>query len=61
MDSRTLMPYALQCRSGDEGAGRAYGKGLLPFASHVVVDGRLVTGRNPRSAKATARTVAELF
>ncbi|MBD8899366.1 type 1 glutamine amidotransferase domain-containing protein [Rhodanobacter sp. DHG33] len=38
--------------------GALYEKALLPFASKVVVDGRLVTGQNPQSAKATAERVA---
>jgi len=37
--------------------GARYHKGLIPFASHVVVDGRLVTGQNPGSAKATAKKI----
>lgn len=30
--------------------GAQYRKGLLPFAAHVEVDGRLITGQNPASA-----------
>lgn len=41
--------------------GALYQKAFLPFVSHVVVDGRLVTGQNPGSAKATARQVAALL
>lgn len=41
--------------------GALYKKALLPFVSHVVVDGRLVTGQNPASAKATAEQVAALL
>lgn len=41
--------------------GALYDKALLPFVSHVVVDGRLVTGQNPQSAKATAEHVAALL
>ncbi|WWD08256.1 hypothetical protein V865_006367 [Kwoniella europaea PYCC6329] len=37
--------------------GALYDKALLPFTSNVVVDGRLVTGQNPQSAKATAQMV----
>lgn len=33
----------------------------LPFAPKVVVDGRLVTGQNPYSAKATARETLKLL
>ncbi|KMN81077.1 type 1 glutamine amidotransferase domain-containing protein [Chromobacterium alkanivorans] len=41
--------------------GALYEKAWLPFISKVVVDGRLVTGQNPQSAKATARQVASLL
>lgn len=41
--------------------GARYEKALLPFTSKVVVDGRLVTGQNPQSAKATAEQVAALL
>ncbi len=40
--------------------GARYEKALLPFVSNVVTDGRLVTGQNPQSAKATATQVAAL-
>ena len=33
-------------------------KALLPFVSHTVRDGRLITGQNPGSARATAKAVA---
>lgn len=41
--------------------GARYEKAWLPFVSKVVVDGRLVTGQNPQSAKATAEHVASLL
>lgn len=41
--------------------GALYEKGWLPFTSKVVVDGRLVTGQNPQSAKVTAEQVAALI
>ncbi|WP_321813508.1 MULTISPECIES: type 1 glutamine amidotransferase domain-containing protein [unclassified Paraburkholderia] len=41
--------------------GARYEKALLPFVSHVITDGRLVTGQNPQSAKATAKQVAALL
>jgi putative intracellular protease/amidase len=34
---------------------------LLPFASYVVVDWRLVTGQNPGSANATAKKVVSVL
>lgn len=39
----------------------ASAKVFLPFFSHVVADGRLVTGQNPFSAKATAKAVLRLL
>jgi putative intracellular protease/amidase len=41
--------------------GALYEKALLPFVSYVVADGRLVTGQNPSSAKATAEKVVSLL
>lgn len=41
--------------------GARYEKAWLPFMPKVVVDGRLVTGQNPQSAKATAKRVAALL
>lgn len=41
--------------------GARYDKAFLPFVSHVVTDGRLVTGQNPGSAKATAKAVVEVL
>ncbi|WP_075632386.1 type 1 glutamine amidotransferase domain-containing protein [Novacetimonas hansenii] len=38
-----------------------YEKALVPFMSHVVVDGKLVTGQNPFSARATAGKVASFL
>lgn len=53
------MPYNAEQAMKDRGA--RYERALLPFVPHVVVDGRLVTGQNPQSAKATARRVAGLL
>lgn len=41
--------------------GALYEKNFVPFTSNVVVDGRLVTGQNPQSAKATGEKIAELL
>ena len=54
-----MMPYDAEEEMKRRGA--SYEKALLPFVSHAVVDGRLVTGQNPFSAKATAKKVAELL
>jgi putative intracellular protease/amidase len=54
-----LVPYNAEAEAKKRGA--QYEKGLIPFASHVVVDGRLVTGQNPGSAKATAKKVVSVL
>ncbi|TSE01100.1 type 1 glutamine amidotransferase domain-containing protein [Skermania sp. ID1734] len=54
-----LVPYNAEEEMKKRGAH--YEKGLLPFTPHVVVDGRLVTGQNPQSAKATAKKVVSLL
>jgi putative intracellular protease/amidase len=54
-----LVPYNVEQRMKERGA--RYSKALLPFASYTVVDGRLVTGQNPGSAKETAAKVAALL
>jgi putative intracellular protease/amidase len=54
-----MVPYNVEAEMKKRGA--RYGKGLIPFASHVVVDGRLVTGQNPGSAKATAKKVVAVL
>ena len=54
-----LVPYNAEEEMKKRGA--QYGKGLIPFAPHVVVDGRLVTGQNPGSAKATAKKVVAVL
>jgi len=54
-----LVPYNAEEEIKKRGA--RYDKGLIPFTSHVVVDGRLVTGQNPGSAKATAKQVVAVL
>lgn len=51
-----LVPYNVEERMKERGA--LYEKAMIPFVSNVVEDGRLITGQNPGSAKATARAVA---
>ena len=53
------MPYNAEEEMKRRGA--LYQKALLPFVPYAVVDGRLVTGQNPGSAKVTAKRVAELL
>ncbi|WAA65580.1 hypothetical protein [Microbacterium oxydans] len=54
-----LVPYNAEEEMRNRGA--LYEKALLPFVSYTVVDGRLVTGQNPGSAKETAEKVAALL
>ncbi len=49
------MPYNAEAEMKQRGA--LYQKAFLPFVSYVVTDGRLVTGQNPWSARATAAKV----
>lgn len=53
------VPYNAEAEMKRRGA--RYEKAWLPFVSKVVVDGRLVTGQNPQSARATAEQVAALL
>lgn len=53
------MPYNAEAEM--KKCGAVYEKAFLPFVSHAVVDGRLVTGQNPFSAKATAEKVVALL
>ncbi|MDI1435374.1 type 1 glutamine amidotransferase domain-containing protein [Polyangium sorediatum] len=54
-----MVPYNAEAEMRARGA--RYEKSIVPFLSKVVVDGRLVTGQNPSSAKATARSVVSLL
>ena len=54
-----LVPYNIEEEIQERGA--RYSKALLPFVSNAVVDGNLVTGQNPGSAKETATKVAALL
>ena len=53
------MPYNAEQQMRERGA--LYQKAWLPFVSNVVTDGRLVTGQNPQSAKATAEAVRRVL
>ena len=54
-----VVPFSLEGELQNRGG--VYEKALLPFAPHVVEDGRLVTGQNPNSAHGVAeRVVAQL-
>jgi putative intracellular protease/amidase len=54
-----LVPFNIEERIQERGA--RYTKALLPFVSNAVVDGNLVTGQNPGSAKETATRLAALL
>lgn len=54
-----LVPYNAEQVAKERGA--LYEKAKLPFISYAVVDGTLVTGQNPGSAKETAKKVAALL
>lgn len=54
-----LVPYNIEQEIQQRGAN--YSKALVPFVSNAVVDGNLVTGQNPGSAKETATKVAALL
>jgi putative intracellular protease/amidase len=54
-----LVPYDAEKLAKERGA--LYEKAKLPFVPYAVVDGNLVTGQNPASAKKTAKAVVELL
>ena len=49
------VPFSLE--EALQGRGADYDKALIPFVSHVVEDGRLITGQNPKSAHAVGEAV----
>lgn len=53
------MPYNAEEEMKKRGA--RYEKALIPFVSNVATDGRLVSGQNPFSAKATAERVVAVL
>ncbi|CAG7845651.1 Protein/nucleic acid deglycase 1 [Pseudoclavibacter triregionum] len=53
------VPFSLEDELRELGA--EYGRSPVPMAPHVVVDGRLVTGQNPTSAKGVAKRILELL
>lgn len=52
-------PFSLEDELRTRGAD--YGTAFMPFATHVVVDGRLITGQNPKSARAVGEAVVKLL
>jgi putative intracellular protease/amidase len=55
--SKKAMPFLLEDELKRNGAH--FKKNFLPFTKHVEVDGRVVTGQNPQSAKAVAEALLE--
>ncbi|WP_430009748.1 type 1 glutamine amidotransferase domain-containing protein [Methylophaga lonarensis] len=53
------MPFLLETQLKERGA--QVKKALIPFMEKVSVDGRLVTGQNPNSARAMAEAVVEIL
>ena len=51
------VPYLLEDELKKQGA--TYKKGIFPFIPHVQVSDRLITGQNPQSAKAVAKTLVK--
>lgn len=47
--TKKLMPFLLEDELKRNGG--LYKKNIIPFTSHVEVDGKLITGQNPQSAK----------
>ena len=55
--TKKLVPYNIQKALKDR--GMIYSKAFFPLGGHTVVDGKLITGQNPNSAKETALKVLE--
>ena len=53
-----IVPFLLQDKLIERGAIHIHGEA---WAENVVVDGRLVTGQNPASAKKAARSIIEML
>lgn len=56
---RDVVPFNLEKLLGKK--ARRYSKARVPMGRHVVVDGNLVTGQNPTSAKGVAQAVVKLL
>lgn len=55
--TKNLMPFLLEDALKTDGA--KYRKNLIPFTSRVEVDGKLITGQNPQSAKGVGLALVE--
>ena len=56
---RKFVPYSLQGALSERGA--TFEKAFVPFSPKVCVDGRVVTGQNPRSAGKVGQALARLM
>jgi putative intracellular protease/amidase len=56
-DLSAVLPFMLQDELSRKGG--IYSQAITPFTSHVVVDGKLITGQNPQSTAETADAVLE--
>ncbi len=56
---KSIVPFLLEDELKKRGA--VYSKAFLPFVSHVVTDGRIVTGQNPGSAAGVGEAVIEVL
>ena len=54
---QSVVPFLLEDRM--KAAGAKFEHSLVPFACHVVADGLLITGQNPGSSEAIAKTLLE--
>jgi putative intracellular protease/amidase len=53
------LPFKLEDRLEQLGAN--YSKSLLPFGKNIEVDGMIITGQNPLSAKGTAQELVKML
>lgn len=52
-----IVPFSNEAEF--ERVGAQYEKAILPFISHVVTDGPVLTGQNPQSSKQLAKVIAD--
>lgn len=57
--TKRLMPFLLEDELKRNGA--EFHKNLIPFTSRVEVDGKLITGQNPQSARAVGERLVALL
>jgi len=51
------VPFNLEDELKKRGA--IFSRAFLPFGSHVIKDGLLITGQNPKSAKGVGKAVVK--